>query len=64
MGLLEIFCIAVGLVLGSAICVRNSSSENGTIFGAAIGAFVGLGVATGIRQISYRLFGYRSKDKP
>lgn len=63
MGLLEIFCLGAGLVLGVILGLHSSQSDHAAVFGAAVGAFVGLGVSMAIRQVSYRFFGYRrSKD--
>lgn len=63
MGILEITCIAVGLILGSSLYLRSNANESGVILGAGIGAFIGWGAAIFLRQISYRFFGYRkAKD--
>lgn len=62
MGLLEILCLVAGLGLGTIVCL-HSQNDHTVIVGAMVGAFVGLGVSMVIRQVSYRLFGYRrSKD--
>lgn len=63
MGLLEIVCIIIGIIVGSFLWLHSSGSESGVAFGAAGGAMVALGFAFVIRRISYMLFGYRrTKD--
>jgi len=62
MGLLEVICIIVGVIVGSFLWLHSAGNDSGMAFGAAGGVMIGLGVAFIIRRISYMLFGYKAKD--
>ena len=63
MGLFEIVCVVIGILIGSFLWLHSAGNDTGVAFGAAGGAMLALGFAFVIRRVSYMLFGYkRTKD--
>lgn len=64
MGLLEVVCIVIGVLIGSFLWLHSAGNDTGVAFGAAGGAMLALGFAFVVRRISYMLFGYKRTKEP